>query len=165
MINLIVASNTEGIIGKDNDLLWKIPDDLKYFKSNTKNNTVIMGRKTYQSIGKPLPDRQNIIITRNKDYEFEGCILVNSLEDAIFKSDKRKQIWIIGGSQIYKLSLEMDIVDTIYQTEIHQKYTGDKEGLSYFNFDKSKFREENREDRYDKNLGISYSFIKYIRNK
>ena len=163
MINLILASNVEGIIGKDNDLIWKIPEDLKNFKFKTKKNTVIMGRKTFESIGKPLPDRENIVITRNTRYRCQNCIVVDSMERAIYKSDKRNNIWIIGGSEIYNIALNMDIVDKIYHTEIHKKYEGDKSGLTYFKFDRSNFFEESRDNRYDQELDLNYSFVVYSR--
>lgn len=123
MISIIVAVSENNVIGVDNKLPWYISEDLKRFKTLTLGNTVIMGRKTYESIGKPLNDRVNIIISRDKGLTIPGCIVVDSVEKAIRKSEKNKEIFIIGGGEIYKNSL--NFVDRVYMTRVHQEVGGD----------------------------------------
>lgn len=113
MVSLIVATDKQGGIGKDNALLWHLPNDLKRFKSITSGHPIIMGRKTYDSIGRPLPNRLNIIITQNKDLNIEGCVIVHSLKDAIIAAEG-KDVFIIGGGSIYEQAME--IADMIYLT-------------------------------------------------
>lgn len=126
MINIIVATSENNVIGKGNDIPWYIPKDLEHFKKLTTGNTVIMGRKTYESLPKeyrPLPNRINIVITRDKSYQAKGCLVVNSLEDALRKADNDKEIFIIGGGQIYREGLKF--AERIYLTKIHKNISGD----------------------------------------
>ena len=126
MINIIVATSENNVIGKDNTIPWHIPQDLENFKKLTIGNTVVMGRKTYESLPKeykPLPNRVNIIISRNKKYIAKGCLVVNSLEDALRKADNDKEIFIIGGGQIYREGLKF--TERIYLTKIHNNIEGD----------------------------------------
>ena len=126
MINIIVATSENNVIGKGNDIPWYIPEDLEHFKKLTTGNTVIMGRKTYESLPKeyrPLPNRINIVITRDKSYQAKGCLVVNSLEDALRKADNDKEIFIIGGGQIYREGLKF--AERIYLTKIHNNIEGD----------------------------------------
>lgn len=109
------------VIGNSNSLIWNLPNDLKRFKQLTTGQTVIMGRKTYESIGRPLPNRRNIIITRDERYEANGCEIVNSLEEALLLSGE--DCFIIGGGEIYKQSLP--IADKIYLTLIQEDFQGD----------------------------------------
>lgn len=130
MVSLIVAVSTNRVIGKDNDLAWVLPLDLKYFKETTKNHYVIMGRKNFESIPekyRPLPNRTNVIVTRNKDYQAEGCIVVSSIEKALelAKNAKDQEPFIIGGGQIYKYAIENNLVDKIYLTRVHAQIEGD----------------------------------------
>ena len=113
MVSIIVATDKQGGIGKDNALLWHLPNDLKRFKTITSGHPIIMGRKTYESIGRPLPNRMNIIITQNKDLKIEGCIIVHNLKDAIIAAEG-KDVFIIGGGSIYEQAMEM--ADMIYLT-------------------------------------------------
>ncbi len=106
MITIIAAVGENNAIGKDNKLLWHLPDDFKRFKELTSNHYIIMGRKTFESFPKPLPNRTHVIITNNKDYIAPGCIIVNSLKSAIESCPKNEEIFIIGGGEIYKQSLE-----------------------------------------------------------
>ena len=118
-INIIVAFGKDRIIGKNNDLVWKgVPGDLKRFKEITTGHPIIMGRKTFESIGnKPLSNRINIVITRNPELKIEGCVVCSSLEEAIKKaSDIDEQIFIIGGGQIYKQAI--NLTDRLYITLI-----------------------------------------------
>ena len=128
--SLIVAVSQNGVIGKDNDLIWHLPKDMKFFKDTTMGHHVIMGRKNFESIPhkyRPLPNRTNVIITRNSDYKAEGCLVVNSVEEAleVAKQNGDTHPFIIGGGQIYKLALENNLVDKIYLTKVHHSFDGD----------------------------------------
>lgn len=115
--SIIVATTHDFVIGKNNDLPWHSKKDLKYFKEMTTGNVVIMGRKTYESIGKPLPNRINIVISKS-DIKYDGCIVLNSLESALEEANKYgKEIFIIGGSSIYKQAFPN--ADTLYITWVH----------------------------------------------
>ncbi len=125
MISLVVAASTNNAIGKNNQLLWHLPNDLRFFKNTTWGAVVIMGRKTYESVNKPLPGRVNIVITTQENWNSENVIKANSLDEAIAKAKETncKEIFIIGGGQIYKES--MDIADRIYLTRVHTIIEGD----------------------------------------
>ncbi len=123
MNSIIVAAAQNNAIGKRNSLLWRMPEDLKFFKKTTTGHTVIMGRKTFESVGKPLPYRRNIIITRQKDYNVEGAEVVHSLEEALAICNPKEENFIIGGAEIY--SLAMDKVDRIYFTLIYAEFEAD----------------------------------------
>ncbi|MDB2363881.1 dihydrofolate reductase [Flavobacteriales bacterium] len=122
MVSIVVATAQNNVIGNDNDLIWHLPADLKHFKSVTSGSSIVMGRKTYESIGRPLPKRENIIITRQTGLLIEGCVVVNSLQEAINKAES-EEVFIIGGGEIYKQAME--IADKIYLTKIHQDFEGD----------------------------------------
>lgn len=122
MVSIVVATAQNNVIGNDNDLIWHLPADLKHFKSVTSGSSILMGRKTYESIGRPLPKRENIIITRQTGLLIEGCVVVNSLQEAINKAES-EEVFIIGGGEIYKQAME--IADKIYLTKIHQDFEGD----------------------------------------
>lgn len=122
-LTLIAAMAKNRVIGKDNDLIWHFPEDLKHFKSLTSGHHVIMGRKTFESVGRPLPKRVNIIITRQKDYQAEGCKIAGSLEEALAMVENDDQPFIVGGAEIYKQSL--NFANTIELTLIEAEYVGD----------------------------------------
>jgi len=129
-VSLIVAVSENGVIGKDNDLIWHLPIDMKFFKDTTLGHHVVMGRKNFESIPhkyRPLTDRTNIVITRQSGYKAKGCIIVNSVEAAldIAKNNGDTEPFIIGGGQIYKLALEANLVDKIYLTKINHTFDGD----------------------------------------
>ena len=125
MISIIVAADENNTIGKDNDLIWHLPDDLKFFKQKTSGHAIIMGRKTFESVGKPLPNRVNIIITRDTSFKPEGCIVVHSLTDALTEAAKTDENpFIVGGEQIYRLALPL--TDVIYLTRVHHEFDGDR---------------------------------------
>jgi dihydrofolate reductase len=129
-VSLIVAVSENGVIGKDNDLIWHLPNDMRFFKETTMGHHVIMGRKNFESIPhkyRPLPNRTNIIVTRQTDYKAEGCVVVNSVDAAleIAKNNGEKESFIIGGGQIYKLALEAKMIDKIYLTKVHHSFDGD----------------------------------------
>ncbi len=125
LISVLVARGKNGEIGKDNSLLWHLPKDLKRFKALTQGNAVIMGRKTFESIGKPLPNRINIVITKSKLTKIDGCVMANSIEDAIIhaKMSHVKEAFIIGGGQIYNLA--EDFADRYYITEVDASLEAD----------------------------------------
>lgn len=158
MINIIVATSKNRVIGKSNDLIWHLPADLKRFKEMTTHNTIIMGRKTYESIGKPLPNRRSIVITRDINYKLYGCDVVNSLEEALELCDDN--CFVIGGGEIYKQSLIY--ADKIYLTEIDEDFDGDtyfpELGSEWVKLSKVSF------DSDEKNKH-SYSFIEYEKYK
>ena len=117
MISLIAAIGKNNELGKNNTLLWHLPADLKHFREITSLHAVIMGRKTFESIGKPLPNRRNIVITRDADYKKEGVEVVHSLSGALDKiPDKNEEIFVIGGAEIYKQT--MPIADKLYITHV-----------------------------------------------
>lgn len=124
MIAIVVAAAENNVIGKDNGLIWHLPADLRHFKQITMGHPILMGRKTYESIGKPLPGRTSIIITTQKGYEAEGCIVTHSLQEALEQARQLDEaIYIIGGAEIYKQALPL--TDTIYLTRLHHAFEGD----------------------------------------
>lgn len=130
IVSIIAAVAKDRTIGKDNDLIWHYPKDMAFFKSSTKNHYVIMGRRNYDSIPKkyrPLPHRTNVIVTRQTDLVAEGCLIVNSLEEAIeiAKNDRQDEVFIIGGGQIYTQALNDGLVNKMYLTHIDKDYHGD----------------------------------------
>ena len=122
MISLIWAMDKNGLIGKDNKLPWHLPKDLEFFKKTTLGKTIIMGRKTFESFKKPLPKRHSVILTRSKNYHADMCTFINSVEEAIDLC-KDEEVFIIGGSEIYKLFLP--IADKLYITFIQDEFEGD----------------------------------------
>ena len=125
-ISIIVAVADKGVIGNDNQLLWRLSEDLKLFKKRTTGHAIIMGRKTFDSIGKPLPNRVNIVISRSKDLEIEGCTVVNSLEKAIDVANQqtdKNEIFIIGGEKIYTLA--ETFANKLYLTKVIASLEGD----------------------------------------
>jgi dihydrofolate reductase len=159
-ITIVVAISENHAIGKDNKLLWYLPKDLKHFKEITTGHTVIMGRKTYDSVGKPLPNRRNIIITRQA-ITIEGCEVVNSIEAAIELCKDEQEVFIVGGAEIYKQA--MHLTDRIYLTIVHKNFEGD----SFFpEISSQEWKEVFREDHEpdEKNL-LPYSFITYERGE
>lgn len=122
-ISMIAAVADNNVIGKDNQLIWHLPDDLKFFKNTTKGHHIIMGRKNFEAIGRPLPHRTSIIITRQKNYKADGCIVVNSIEEAISKVKNDDKPFIIGGGEIYKQALPL--ATKLYITKVHARFEGD----------------------------------------
>ena len=124
-ISLIIAVAQNGAIGHENQLIWHLPDDLKQFKRLTTGHPIIMGRKTFESIGKPLPNRTSIVITRSKNWAFEGVIVVHSVEEALEVAGQTgtDEAFVIGGAEIYRLTLP--IANKIYLTEVKADFEGD----------------------------------------
>jgi dihydrofolate reductase len=158
----IVAVSQNDVIGVNNDLPWEIPEDMKFFRDKTKGKSLIMGRKTWESVGHPLPNRLSVIVTRQKDYKAEGAHVVPSIDAAIeyCKGQVSKygnEIFIIGGGEIFKDT--MDIVDVIYLTRIHKEFAGD---IKYPNVDMKKFELIEQRDRQEP---VPFSFMTYARRK
>jgi len=150
-----MASNR--VIGLDNKMPWHLSADLKKFKSITMGSPILMGRKTYESIGRPLPGRTNMIISRNLDYQQDGCLVFNDLKTAFKKAaENTDEIFIIGGSDLYQAILPM--ADTIYLTLINRDFEGD----TFFpEIDLNEWSEVTREDiKDDPDTPFSYSFLK-----
>jgi len=122
-VSLIVAMARNGVIGVNNTLPWHLPADLKHFKSLTMGHHIVMGRKTYESIGKPLPGRTSVVVTRNPDYFLPDVIVVNSLEAALTACEKDSEIFVIGGAELYRQAI--NLADRIYLTEIDADISGD----------------------------------------
>jgi dihydrofolate reductase len=160
MITLIAAAAENNALGKDNDLIWHLPDDFKRFKQITTGHHIIMGRKTFESFPKPLPNRTHVIITRQNDYSApEGCIVVNSLKSAIEVCPKDEDVFIIGGGEIYKQS--MGIADKIELTLVNTSPDAD----TFFPEIDKKEWELTFEEFHpkDEKHAFDFSFLTYIR--
>ena len=155
MLSIIAALSNNKVIGNDNQLPWHLPADLKHFKSITMGKPIIMGRKTYESIGKPLPGRDNIIISRDPDYQANGCQVFDSITTAINSQSQADEVMIIGGASIYEQALPL--VQRMYLTLIHQNIEGD----AFFpEWDQQEWSETERTDhKADDNTTFDYSFI------
>jgi dihydrofolate reductase len=130
MVKLIVAKASNDVIGKDNDLIWHLPADMRFFTQTTKGHIVVMGRRNWDSIPlkyRPLSERINVVVSRNKDFKHSDCLSFQSLEDALayFKNEKDRDIFIIGGGQIYRDALDKNLVDEMLVTHIEQDFEGD----------------------------------------
>jgi dihydrofolate reductase len=124
MISFIWAMDENRVIGKNNQLPWRLPEDLKFFKRVTMGHPVAMGRKTHESIGRTLPGRENIVITKNRDFICEGCTVIYSIEEFItYCREKNEEVFVIGGAEIFRELLP--IVDRLYVTMIYEKFDGD----------------------------------------
>jgi dihydrofolate reductase len=157
-ISLIVAMASNRVIGLNNKMPWHLSADLKKFKKITMGSPILMGRKTYESIGRPLPGRTNIIISRNLDYQQDGCLVFNDLNAALKKiGENTVEIFIIGGSDLYQSILP--VANTIYLTLINQEFQGD----TFFpEIDFNDWSEVEREDIIDDyDADFNYSFLKF----
>lgn len=159
-LTIIVATAENDAIGNNNQLIWHLSDDLKHFKTLTSGHHIIMGRKTFESFPKPLPNRTHVVITKQLDYQVpEGVILVHSLEDAIVAAKKDNQPFIIGGGEIYKQALP--IADRIELTRVHESYKADtffpKIDTSIWKETAHSFHKKDTQNSFD------YSFITYVR--
>lgn len=159
MITIIAAVADNNALGKNNELLWHLPNDFKRFKSITTGHYIIMGRKTFESFPKPLPNRTHVIITRQKNYSYDGCIIVDSLQNALATCSKEKEVFIIGGGEIYKQSIE--IADKLDITKVHNTFEADtffpEINLDKWNLMASEFHPKDEKHLYD------FSFQTYIR--
>ena len=166
-VSLIVAVAENGVIGKDNDLIWHLPKDMQFFKETTTGHHVIMGRKNFESIPhkyRPLPNRTNIVITRQSDYTAEGCVVVNSVEEAlkVAKSNGENEAFIIGGGQIYRIALEKNLIDKIYLTKVYHSFDGD----TFFPGLNNKWGEESKTiNKTDDKHAYDFDFITLEKNQ
>jgi len=160
-ISLIVAAAQNGVIGRNNQLIWRLPDDLKQFKRLTTGHPIIMGRKTFDSIGKPLPNRTSIVITRSKEWSLEGVLDVNSIKEAIevAKQTGTEEVFVIGGAEIYRLILPL--ADKIYLTEVQADFEGD----AWFKIsDIENWREVSRTPHpTDEKHAVAFDFVELVR--
>jgi dihydrofolate reductase len=158
-IAIIVATDNNRLIGKDNDLPWKLSADLKYFKQVTMGKPLIMGRKTHESIGRPLPGRKNIIITRDQTFNADGCVVVNSIEAALAECSDAEEVMVMGGASLYEQFLPR--ADKLYLTKVDAELAGD----TWFpEWQLAQWTELEREDHQaDEKNEFDYSFIVYER--
>jgi dihydrofolate reductase len=153
-VSIIVAIDKKRGIGKGNDLLFKIPEDFKRMKELTSGHAIIMGRRTFESIGRVLPNRTNIIVSRDRNFQFEGAVVVHSLEDALRQAQRKNdEIFIFGGGQIFKEALEKNLVDRLYLTIVKGDYGADTFFPDYSEFTKIIEKEDKEAD------GYQYSFV------
>lgn len=154
-ISLIVAMATNRAIGLNNEMPWHLSADLKKFKQITMGAPILMGRKTYESIGRPLLGRTNIIISRNSDYQQPGCLVFNNIEQAIASCQQYEEIFVIGGATFYEAMIEL--ADKLYLTEIKKEFDAD----TFFPvINRTEWKEVAREDILnDSTVDFSYSFI------
>lgn len=158
-ISIVAALARNRAIGRDNGMPWRLPEDLKRFKRVTMGHAVIMGRKTFESIGAALPGRSNIVITRSHDWTPSGCVIVHSLEAALSAVDESRTAFVIGGAQIYALALPL--AQRLYLTEIERDFEGD----AFFpQFDRSDWREVSRERHAGGAEAFDYAFVEYERD-
>jgi dihydrofolate reductase len=160
MISFIVAMDENGVIGKENHLPWRLPEDLKFFKRTTMGHVIVMGRRTFESIGKPLPGRINVVLTRNDHFRAEGCKIVHSPEDVLAMSKQYEEIFIIGGASIFQIFLPY--AERLYMTKIHHEFAGD----TYFpEMNWSEWRlVETKKGKRDEQNPYDYEFQLYIRS-
>ncbi len=158
-ISLIVAMARNRTIGVNNTLPWRIPEDLRHFKALTMGHHMIMGRKTFDSIGKPLPGRTTVIVTRNKAFQAECCVVAHSLQDAVTACANDEEIFVVGGAELYAQALPL--ASTLYLTEIEQDVNGD----AYFpEFDRNEWVETARVRRSQAEpQPLEYDFVTYRR--
>lgn len=162
IISMILAVSDNGVIGRNNQLPWKkVPADLRYFKKVTSGHSVIMGRKTYQSLGRALPNRRNIVITRNRDWKAPDVEIFYDLGEAVKACVGEQEVFVIGGSMVYAKALELDIVDRIHLTRIHTEVKGD----TFFTMpeDKKWLIQSKEKHLSDEKNPYDYTFILYHR--
>ena len=157
-LSIIVAMAKNRVIGKDNAMPWHLPADLKYFRKVTSGKPIIMGRKTYESIGRPLPKRHNIIISRNRDYKVEGCDVVSSLEEAVEKAGPVDELFIIGGGFLYNQLI--NDADKLYLTFIDLEVEGDTFFPEYEHLSITKIASERHQK--DEENPYDYEFTEFL---
>lgn len=163
-VALIVAIDKQGGIGKNNDLPWHMPDDMKFFKTTTTNHIVVMGRKNYESIPerfRPLPNRENVILSRNSNFTAPNCLVFNSLEACFehYKEETERVVYIIGGGEIFKQALESNQVSEMFITHINHQFDCD---VFFPNFDKTQWEQEMvlKHSEDDKHIA-DFTIVKY----
>lgn len=156
-VSLIVAVAKNGVIGVKNTLPWHLPEDLKHFRALTTGHHIIMGRKTYDSLGRLLPGRTTVIVTRNRNYQVEGAVVVHSLEEAVQVCANDSETFLIGGAEIYKDGLKL--ANKLYLTEIDAEYQGD---AHFPEFDQAEWQLVEQESHTSAN-GLGFSYKTYER--
>ena len=158
-VAIIVAMDKQGLIGRNNDLPWKLSADLKYFRRVTMGKPLVMGRNTHESIGRPLPGRKNIIVTSNANYHVDGCTVVSSLDQALLACDDAEEVMVMGGASLYEQLLPQ--ADRLYLTHVNAELEGD----TWFpQWNKDQWQEISREDHQaDEKNQYPYSFVVYDR--
>jgi dihydrofolate reductase len=159
-LSFIVAASLNQVIGINNQLPWHLPADLKYFKKLTTGHTIVMGRKTYDSIGKPLPNRENIVITRSKDFKADGVVIKYSVDEALQYCKDKEQVFVIGGEEIFKQM--MDVVHTIYLTIVHITIENGDAFFSVLEKDEWQLTQSEFHNKDEKNE-LDYTFETYER--
>ena len=157
-ISIIVAVAENWVIGGNNQLLWHISEDLKRFKALTSGHSIIMGRKTFESIGRPLPNRKNIVVSRNANLVIDGCVIVNSLNEALKITKDENEVFVVGGGELYFQALPL--ANKLYLTKVHKDFEGDTI-FPTINFDEWKLMHKQYGDPTVN--GLQYSFCDYIR--
>ncbi len=163
IISAIVATAKNNVIGRNNEIPWYLPADLQYFKKTTLGHYVIMGRKSFESIGKPLPKRTNVVITRDPFFVASDCVVVHSLKEALdlAEANGEEEVFVIGGGEIYKMAMPM--LDRIYLTEVDVKMAGD---VFFPEINEGEWRETKRElHRADEKNLYDYTFVVLERKK
>jgi dihydrofolate reductase len=161
MVAIIVAMSENRVIGRDNGLPWHLPADLKHFKVITTGHPIIMGRKTFESLGKPLPRRTNIIVTRQEDYAVEGAVVVHAIAEGLEKAKEQQdeQVFVIGGAEIFKQAMPQ--VDTLFLTWVHAEVEGD---VFFPELEPDEWQEVERErHEADEKHAYAFSFVKMVR--
>lgn len=165
-VSLIVAMDSDRGIGKNNDLMWHLPSDMRFFKETTSGHIVVMGRKNYESIPekyRPLPNRENVVLTRNESYVADDCNIFHSLEECLnyYKSEEERTVFIIGGGEIYRQALELNVVDEMYISHVNRSYGAD----TFFpDFDLKKWKVETiLEQLKDEKHTASFSVMRYTK--
>ena len=157
ILSVIAAMAKNRVIGIDNTLPWHLPEDLRHFKALTMGHHIVMGRKTYESIGKPLPGRVTVIVTRDADYRAAGCVTAHSLDAAIAACGDDTEIFFVGGAELYAQALPR--AQRLYLTEIQADYAGD---AHFPAFDMADWREDARQCHVSAE-GLGYHFVTYRR--
>ncbi len=161
ILSAIVAAAENNAIGKDNDLLWKLPDDMRFFKTTTSGHAVIMGRKTLESFGRPLPNRENICITRSESYSADKVHVVHSIEKAIelARNLEEEECFLLGGGEIYKQGLRF--CDKVYLTRVHANFEAE---VFFPELDETEWKETAREEHgIDERHAYAFTFLTYER--
>lgn len=160
MITLIAAAGINNELGKDNGLLWHLPDDFKRFKKITSHHFIIMGRKTFESFPKPLPNRVHIVLTTNRNYGKQGAVVVYSLNEAIEKATSKKDIFIIGGGEIYNMA--MGVADKIELTRVHGTFEDADTFFPQFSEDEWKLISEEKHEQDEKHK-YAFTYETWVR--
>ena len=158
-VALIVAVARNGVIGAGNGLPWHLPDDLKHFRALTSGHTIVMGRKTWESIGRPLPNRQNIIVSHQPGLRVNGAAVAHSLDEALSMASLPDPVFVIGGEALFRVALP--VAGVLYMTELERDFDGD---ARFPPFDRAEWREVTRETREAAGEGgFAYHFVTYER--